>query len=343
MSILELGAAEESYLPDGMVFTRVVGVGANLKAMKQNKALTQTLVVDLNRVVPERDVDSEELRQLSTEPYDAIIMANTIDFLTNPREVYRSAWYLLKPGGIMIVPFASSKVDYAKQFAKAQVKMWKTFNDDQHMWIAGSFFHFSAGDGWENLLGFNASPESAKKALESNGPLDMFKQGKNNNVYIVQASKGIQAEKIDDDKVEESISSKMWMLPTMEDRDKALVAPRLARLYQKSTREEQKNAISENVATLPVVYESLIKMDQFAFTFSMQAQLAADLVADNSFTGSEEQVQALKEGKSSCSSGSCCWCQVAFDSHFGLFVVDVRPWSQNARPKVLGACRNGDG
>ncbi len=89
MSILEFGAAEKSYLPEELKLSRHVGVGANLKLMDRNPSLTQKLVVDLNDAVEDRDVNSDELRQLSTEPFDAIIMSNTVDFLTSPREVFR--------------------------------------------------------------------------------------------------------------------------------------------------------------------------------------------------------------------------------------------------------------
>lgn len=89
MSVLELGAAENSYLPEGLKLSRHIGVGANKKLMDQNPALSERFVVDLNNVIKDRDVDSDDLRRLASEPFDAIIMANTIDYLTNPREVYR--------------------------------------------------------------------------------------------------------------------------------------------------------------------------------------------------------------------------------------------------------------
>jgi hypothetical protein len=88
----------------------------------------------------------------------------------------------------------------------------------------------------------------------------------------------------------------MWMLPTMESRDKQLVVPRLARSYAKAHTEEQKKAIADNILTLPTIYQALIKMDQFAFTFSMQSQLAADLVLDPMFKGNDAQMLALKQG-----------------------------------------------
>jgi SAM-dependent methyltransferase len=134
MSILELGAAEESYLPANLTVSRHVGVGASPAMMKKNPSLTETLVVDLNKAVEGRDVDNDDFRRLAEAPFDAVLMANTVDFLTSPREVVRSAWYLLKPGGVMMIPF-SGKEGTKDQFADAKTKMWNDFNDDQHLWM----------------------------------------------------------------------------------------------------------------------------------------------------------------------------------------------------------------
>ncbi len=89
MSVLELGAAEESYLPDGIQLSRHVGVGANQRLMAENTALTESLVVNLNDVIEEEGVNSDELKSLGAGTFDAILMANTVDFLTQPREVFR--------------------------------------------------------------------------------------------------------------------------------------------------------------------------------------------------------------------------------------------------------------
>jgi SAM-dependent methyltransferase len=293
MSVLEFGAAENSYMPQGLKLSRHVGVGANKALMDKNSALTESLVVNLNDVVEEQGVNSEELSKFGAESFDAIVMANTIDFLSSPREVFRSAWYLLKPGGIMMVPFVN-KDAYTSKFERAQTKMWRDFNDDQHMWVCGSFFQFSAGDGWEGLKGFDISPESAKKG---EGAAALLKQGGGMNMFVVQARKAKQDEAIDPSNPEKSFRSKMWLMPTLEDRDKKLLAPRLTRSYEFMKSDEDINALAKNVQTLPKVYESLIKMDQFAFPFGMQAQLATDLVTDTNFNGNDEQIKALKMGK----------------------------------------------
>ena len=295
-SILEFGAAEESYLSDEMKPSRHVGVSLSPKLMDQNPSLTEKLVVDLNNVVPERDVDSDELRRLASDPFDYVIMTNTVDFLTHPREVFRSAFNLLKPGGTMFVAFTTNKA-YPDKFGRAMTKMWKDFNDDQHMWICGSMFQFSAGDGWESLKGFDISPDDAKDYLDAS-PLAAFKGGKDNNMFVVQATRGKEDDDIDEESPEKSIKSKMWMMPTMEERDKQLVVPRLARAYTRATSPLIKDTIKSNIAKLPKIYESLVKMDQFAFTFQMQSQLAADLVINPMFNGNDDQLTALKQGMS---------------------------------------------
>mmetsp|Transcript_7624 Transcript_7624/g.9976 ORF Transcript_7624/g.9976 Transcript_7624/m.9976 type:complete len:660 (-) Transcript_7624:86-2065(-) len=292
MSILELGAAEDSYLP--FKPARLVGVGASEGLMKKNPLLSESMVVDLNDVDKGRDVNNDEFRKLATEPFDAIIMSNTISYLNNPREVLRSAWYLLKPGGVMLISWATQGGCTA-DFPEAQTKMWTRYNDDQHMWMTGSFFQFSAGDGWESLLGFDISPESAKDATQT-GPMAVLAQGKKNNMYVVQATKGYQDDSIDPNDPEKSIKSLCWMLPTMESRDKNLVVPRLARVYQTTENEQVREAIEENISVLPVIFEALLKMDAFSFTFNMQAQLAADLVCDPKFRATDKQIIALKEG-----------------------------------------------
>jgi SAM-dependent methyltransferase len=294
MSVLELGAGASSYLPKDLKLDRHVGVGASESALKKNTALTESMVVDLNNVIANRDVDSDDLRKLATEPFDAILLANSVAFLTKPREVFRSAWYLLKPGGTMMVAFPGKEAT-KNVFGDAQTKLWRDYNDDQHLWMTGSFFQFSAGDGWESLKGFDISPDSAK-AADAEGLDKFFNQGKNNNMYVVQATKGFQDDCINPDNVEESIRSLCWMLPTMEERDKALVVPRLAKACETATTSEVREAIERNIQHLPYVYETLIKMDQFSFTFGMQAQMAADTISNPDFNGSEEEIMALKEG-----------------------------------------------
>ena len=89
MSVLELGAAENSYLPPNLKLNKHVGVGAVQSQMDANPSLTSSMIVDLNNVVDDEGVDSQEFGELCDEGFDAIIMANTIDFLNHPREAFK--------------------------------------------------------------------------------------------------------------------------------------------------------------------------------------------------------------------------------------------------------------
>mmetsp|Transcript_15256 Transcript_15256/g.31903 ORF Transcript_15256/g.31903 Transcript_15256/m.31903 type:complete len:541 (-) Transcript_15256:93-1715(-) len=295
MSVLELGAAEESYLPDNLKLNRHVGVGAVKKQMEENPSITESYVIDLNDVVADEGIKSVEFSNLGNDTFDAVIMANTIDFLNNPREVFKSAWRALKPGGIMIVPFLS-KDAYVDKFDEAFTKQWRDMTDDQHMWVCGSFFQFSAGEGWEGLKGFDISPEEAKKDDDNVLSKLSKKDERPCEAFVVQARKNCLVEELDEDDVESFIKSRMWMLPTLEDRDKKLVVPRLARAYDALQTDEEKEKMLQHFDALPKIYASLIRMDQFAFTFSMQAQLAADLLGDPDFNGNDEQMKNMKMG-----------------------------------------------
>jgi len=298
MSILELGAAENSYLPPDIKLNKHVGVGAVQSQMDANPSLTSSMIVDLNRVKEDEGVDSEEFGELcGEERFDAVIMANTIDFLNSPREVFKSSWRALKPDGIMIVPFLS-KDAYADKFDEAFTKQWRDMTDDQHMWVCGSFFQFSAGEGWEGLKGFDISPEDSISEKDEN-VLTKLQSGSSDapcTAFVVQGKKRSMDEEVDENDVEGFIKSRLWMMPTLEDRDKKLVTPRLARAYDSLDSEDGKARMLQHFNSLPKVYASLIKMDQFAFTFSMQAQLAADLVGNPDFEGSDVQINNLKMG-----------------------------------------------
>ena len=98
MSILEFGAADQSYLPSNLQLKQHVGIGAIQEQMDMNPSLTSSMVLDLNDVVDDVGLRGEEelMRTLQMKNgedeekgFDAIIMANTIDFLVSPREVFK--------------------------------------------------------------------------------------------------------------------------------------------------------------------------------------------------------------------------------------------------------------
>ena len=101
MSLLELGASTNSYLPSDLKLKKHVGIGAVQEQMDRNPSLTSSMVLDLNDVIDDVGLRGEEemFRRYRADDaqdddeeeglFDAIIMANTIDFLISPREVFK--------------------------------------------------------------------------------------------------------------------------------------------------------------------------------------------------------------------------------------------------------------
>jgi hypothetical protein len=60
MSVLEFGAAEELYLPEGVKLDHHVAIGASKPLMDKNPSISESIVVDLNKVIDERGIDSDD-------------------------------------------------------------------------------------------------------------------------------------------------------------------------------------------------------------------------------------------------------------------------------------------
>jgi SAM-dependent methyltransferase len=124
-SLLEIGASAHSYLPPSLSPSRFVGVGVNEEEMAANPALTDRIVQDLNADF------SLPASAVPPDSFDAVLIANTMEFLVKPREVLRETWQALKPGGHLIISFASKN----RVNEERQIKIWGNMNDDQRMWI----------------------------------------------------------------------------------------------------------------------------------------------------------------------------------------------------------------
>ena len=122
------------------------------------------------------------LPALQPNSFDAVVLTSGIESLLDAREVYRRLWQTLKPGGLCLACFSGAPYT---PVAKT-MKMWTTMNDEQKIWIAGSYYQYSAGDGWENIEGYDL--------LGSTGGASMvFDADKKKNVegaaYVVTAQK----------------------------------------------------------------------------------------------------------------------------------------------------------
>ena len=93
--------------------------------------------------------------------------------------LFKEYWRVVKPSGICMLRCEPN----LPEKSAVPIKMWATMTLEQKMWIAGSYFHYSAVDGWENIEACDVIGNSGDKnvvfdALVASG-----------GAFIVQARK----------------------------------------------------------------------------------------------------------------------------------------------------------
>lgn len=96
--VLDLMAGRFSHLPDTLKLASCVGLGMNQQELDANPRLTHTSVQDLN-IRPSLPYEDAS--------FDAVICSLSIEYLTNPFEVFAEVARILKPGCRFILTFSN--------------------------------------------------------------------------------------------------------------------------------------------------------------------------------------------------------------------------------------------
>ena len=131
-AILDLMSSWRSHLPiDVLTPKRVVGLGMNAEEMVKNPALTDgdVWVYNLNEKPQLPFADGE---------FDAVVCAVSVQYLTQPLEVFADVFRVLKPGGVFVVSFSN------RCFPTKATAVWQSTNDTQHVQLVVSYFQHSA-------------------------------------------------------------------------------------------------------------------------------------------------------------------------------------------------------
>ncbi|PSC68426.1 S-adenosyl-L-methionine-dependent methyltransferase [Micractinium conductrix] len=142
-ALLDICSSWISHYPDGYTAGRVAGLGMNEAELARNKQLTEYAVRDLNEdpSLPYED-----------NSFDMITNAVSVDYLAKPIEVFREMHRCLKPGGTAIMSFSN------RCFPTKAIAMWTSTGDLDHIWIVGSYFHYSVPGGFTAPQAKDISP-----------------------------------------------------------------------------------------------------------------------------------------------------------------------------------------
>jgi SAM-dependent methyltransferase len=123
--ILDLMSSWRSHLPAQLRPAGVTGLGLNEEEMRDNPALTEVVVHNVNR---------ESRLPFADRSFDAVVMTVSVQYLTRPLEVFADVGRVLRPGGPFIVTFSN------RMFPTKAVALWQGANEEQRVAIVRSYF-----------------------------------------------------------------------------------------------------------------------------------------------------------------------------------------------------------
>ncbi|BEQ15292.1 methyltransferase domain-containing protein [Desulfoferula mesophila] len=123
--VLDLMSSYQSHLPPRLELAEVVGLGLNLAEMEANPQVDQALV---------RDVNQEPELPFEAESFDAVICTVSVEYMTQPREMFVEAARVLRPGGVLAVSFSN------RFFPPKAVHLWKELHDFEKLGLVLDYF-----------------------------------------------------------------------------------------------------------------------------------------------------------------------------------------------------------
>jgi SAM-dependent methyltransferase len=140
-TILDLMAGPDSHLGKVKDPAKVVGLGLNETELEANPVLSEHIIHDLN---------SDPRLPFPDNRFDIVVNTVSVDYLTQPLEVFREVSRVLKAEGVFIVVFSN------RMFPPKAVNIWKASTEKQRVELVRRFFTLSGGfsiQGYQESIG----------------------------------------------------------------------------------------------------------------------------------------------------------------------------------------------
>jgi len=126
--VLDICSSWVSHYPKDFKGGKVVGLGMNEYELSQNPQLTDFVVKDLN-AAPVFPFDDSS--------FDKVTCVVSVDYLNKPLQIFKEIGRVLRPGGECLISMSN------RCFSTKAFRIWLQTNDLEHIFITGSFFHYS--------------------------------------------------------------------------------------------------------------------------------------------------------------------------------------------------------
>jgi SAM-dependent methyltransferase len=126
--ILDLMASLDSHIPPEVEPEEVVGLGLNRNELMKNRSLTEHVIHDLN---------ADPYLPFPDNTFDVVLNTASVDYMTQPIEVFQDVARVLKPGGLYLVIFSN------RMFKKKAVKAWRESPESERVLLVELFFRIA--------------------------------------------------------------------------------------------------------------------------------------------------------------------------------------------------------
>jgi SAM-dependent methyltransferase len=140
-AILDLMSGWVSHLPPEVNYSRVVGLGLDVRELAENPFLDEWYQQDLNH---------NPRLPFATGEFDGAAICVSIQYLTRPREVIREAGRVLKPGAPLIVTFSN------RCRPTPAIGCWCLLDDAGHLCLIAQ--HFVEAGNWADIRCLDRTP-----------------------------------------------------------------------------------------------------------------------------------------------------------------------------------------
>lgn len=124
-AILDLMSSYLSHMPPELECARVAGLGMNAAELAANRQLTDFSVHDLNR---------EPRLPYGHDEFDGAVITVSVQYLTQPIEVFRDVARVLRPGAPLVVTYSN------RMFPTKAVRIWRMLDDREHASLIATYF-----------------------------------------------------------------------------------------------------------------------------------------------------------------------------------------------------------
>ena len=130
-----------SHLPADVEYGSVTGLGLNQVELDENPVLTRRTIHNLNQ---------DATLPYATDEFDGAVVNVSVQYLTQPIEVFAEVGRVLKPGAPFALTFSN------RMFPTKAVRIWQLLGDQQRANLVALYFELSGA--FDTARAFDLSP-----------------------------------------------------------------------------------------------------------------------------------------------------------------------------------------